>query len=189
MFSEATPRHGSVLSISTSGFHRIAYTEWGDPKSDRVAMCVHGLTRQGRDFDPLAIALARHGYRVVCPDLAGRGRSDWLMIRNIRASPICPGYDDRAGPAGCAASGLDRHVARRVGRHDAGGPGKGANTQDGHQRYRALSAVGRAASDRLLSAPGARNIFRTINRRSGISGRSWLPSAARRLRLAFADRT
>lgn len=87
MSSEATPRHGSVLSISTSGFHRIAYTEWGDPKSDRVAMCVHGLTRQGRDFDPLAIALARHGYRVVCPDLAGRGRSDWLVDPEHYALP------------------------------------------------------------------------------------------------------
>lgn len=76
-----------MLSISTSGFHRIAYTEWGDPKSDRVALCVHGLTRQGRDFDRLAIALARLGYRVVCPDLAGRGRSDWLVDPELYALP------------------------------------------------------------------------------------------------------
>jgi pimeloyl-ACP methyl ester carboxylesterase len=72
------PRHGSVLSFSREGFHRIAYTEWGDPRSERVALCVHGLTRQGRDFDYLARALARQGYRVVCPDLVGRGLSDRL---------------------------------------------------------------------------------------------------------------
>jgi pimeloyl-ACP methyl ester carboxylesterase len=57
--------------------HSVAYTEWGDPDNPRVLMCVHGLTRLGRDFDRLARALAAD-YRVVCPDVAGRGRSDWL---------------------------------------------------------------------------------------------------------------
>jgi len=71
-------RRGSVLSVSKGGFHRIAYVEWGDPSAERVAVCVHGLSRQGRDFDPLAASLAAQGWRVVCPDLAGRGRSDWL---------------------------------------------------------------------------------------------------------------
>jgi pimeloyl-ACP methyl ester carboxylesterase len=72
-------REGSVLSISKRGFHRMAYVEWGDPKSTKVAVCVHGLSRQGRDFDLLAAALADRGWRVVCPDLPGRGRSDWLQ--------------------------------------------------------------------------------------------------------------
>ncbi len=71
-------RGGWVSSISKRGFHRIAYVEWGDPASDRVAVCVHGLSRQGRDFDLLAFAMAREGWRVICPDLAGRGRSGWL---------------------------------------------------------------------------------------------------------------
>ena len=71
-------RTSEVLSISRRRFHRIAYTEWGDRNSSRVAVCVHGLTRQGRDFDFLAAALAAEGYYVVCPDLAGRGRSGWL---------------------------------------------------------------------------------------------------------------
>jgi pimeloyl-ACP methyl ester carboxylesterase len=71
-------RVGSVLSVSKRGFHRIAYTEWGDIDSPRVVVCVHGLTRQGRDFDHLAAQLAEEGCRVICPDLAGRGRSDWL---------------------------------------------------------------------------------------------------------------
>ncbi len=71
-------REGWVSSVSKRGFHRIAYVEWGDPSSDRVAVCVHGLSRQGRDFDRLASAMARQGWRVICPDLAGRGRSGWL---------------------------------------------------------------------------------------------------------------
>ena len=55
----------------------MAYTEWGDPDNDRILLCVHGLTRTGRDFDTLARRLAGQ-YRVVCPDVVGRGRSDWL---------------------------------------------------------------------------------------------------------------
>jgi len=55
----------------------MAYTEWGDPDNDRVLLCVHGLTRTGRDFDELAMRLSRD-FRVVCPDVVGRGRSDWL---------------------------------------------------------------------------------------------------------------
>lgn len=60
--------------------HRMAYWEWnatGDPHHPHVVLCVHGLTRQGRDFDTLARALSLHA-RVICPDVAGRGRSDWL---------------------------------------------------------------------------------------------------------------
>jgi len=72
------PAFRQVLCHSRSGLHAIAYTEWGSPDASRVALCVHGLTRQGRDFDPLAVALVQRGYRVICPDLAGRGRSGWL---------------------------------------------------------------------------------------------------------------
>jgi pimeloyl-ACP methyl ester carboxylesterase len=57
-------------------FHRMAYAEWGDAAAPAV-LCVHGLTRNGRDFDPLASALADR-FRVICPDLPGRGGSDWL---------------------------------------------------------------------------------------------------------------
>jgi pimeloyl-ACP methyl ester carboxylesterase len=59
------------------GLHRMAYWEWGDPANSRVLVCAHGLTRQGRDFDTLARALCGD-YRVVCPDVVGRGRSDRL---------------------------------------------------------------------------------------------------------------
>ena len=60
--------------------HRMAYWEWnatGNPDHPHVIVCVHGLTRQGRDFDTVARALAPHA-RVVCPDVAGRGQSEWL---------------------------------------------------------------------------------------------------------------
>ena len=72
------PREGSVLCLDGRGLHRMAYVEWGDPTNPRVLVCVHGLSRQGRDFDVLARDLAT-AYRVVCPDVVGRGRSDWLQ--------------------------------------------------------------------------------------------------------------
>lgn len=71
-------RQGDFLSFAEQRFYRIAYTEWGDRSSEHVVVCVHGLSRQGRDFDALAAALADRGCRVVCPDLVGRGRSDRL---------------------------------------------------------------------------------------------------------------
>ena len=77
------PIENSILGLGPNGFHRIVYFEWGDPANDRVLVCVHGLTRRGRDFDDLARALERR-YRVICVDLPGRGRSDWL--------PLAAGY-------------------------------------------------------------------------------------------------
>lgn len=72
-----TPRLHQVPCLDTRGLHRTAYWEWGDPSNPRVLVCVHGLTRQGRDFDVLAAAMSDR-YRVVCPDIAGRGESDRL---------------------------------------------------------------------------------------------------------------
>lgn len=70
-------RKHSLLSLGPHGFHRLVYYEWGDPDNARVLLCVHGMTRNGRDFDYLAEALSAD-YRVVCPDLPGRGESEWL---------------------------------------------------------------------------------------------------------------
>lgn len=72
------PRRGTVLGLSKASFHRIAYVDWGPLSDPRPVICVHGLTRQGRDFDFLAADLARRGRRVICPDLPGRGRSESL---------------------------------------------------------------------------------------------------------------
>ncbi len=67
----------NVQCLSPSGLHRMAYTEWGDRQNPRVLVCVHGLTRNGRDFDALAEAMSTH-YRVICPDVVGRGQSSRL---------------------------------------------------------------------------------------------------------------
>jgi pimeloyl-ACP methyl ester carboxylesterase len=67
-----------------SGSHRMAYWQWGNAASTHVVLCVHGLTRQGRDFDVLARELCQRAsdagssLRVICPDVVGRGQSDCL---------------------------------------------------------------------------------------------------------------
>src|SRR5258706_11966170 len=71
-------RRRKVQCASASGLHRMAYLEWGERSSGKTLVCVHGLTRCARDFDRLAAEMVRHGYRVICPDVAGRGESDWL---------------------------------------------------------------------------------------------------------------
>jgi len=81
---EFKQRH--VQCLSPSGLHRMAYTEWGEGDNPRVLVCVHGLTRNCRDFDDLAAAFARH-YRVICPDVAGRGLSDRLRDAASYAVP------------------------------------------------------------------------------------------------------
>jgi pimeloyl-ACP methyl ester carboxylesterase len=63
--------------IQFAGPRTMAYVEWGDP-AGKALVCVHGLTRCARDFDYLAPEMARHGYRVICPDVVGRGDSSWL---------------------------------------------------------------------------------------------------------------
>lgn len=70
-------RQHYVQCASPAGLHRMAYGEWGDAANPRVLICVHGLSRVSRDFDALATALQDH-YRVVCVDIVGRGKSDWL---------------------------------------------------------------------------------------------------------------
>ena len=67
----------SVQCISLGGLHRMSYKEWGDADNPHVLVCVHGVTRVADDFDYMARALAGD-YRVICPDIVGRGRSGWL---------------------------------------------------------------------------------------------------------------
>ncbi len=73
----ALPRVSSILCASPAGLHRVAYQEWGDPDNPHVVVCVHGLTRLSDDFRALATVLQRD-YRVVAPDVVGRGRSGRL---------------------------------------------------------------------------------------------------------------
>src|SRR5215831_13137657 len=72
------PRVEYFSSLGPRGFHRVAYVEWGPHDARHIVVCVHGLTRNSRDFDELARYLAVRGCRVVCMDVVGRGDSDWL---------------------------------------------------------------------------------------------------------------
>ena len=67
----------TVQCISPAGLHTMAYKEWGDPHNPNVLVCVHGVTRVSDDFDIMAREFAET-YRVVCPDVVGRGRSGQL---------------------------------------------------------------------------------------------------------------
>jgi len=73
------PTLNYVNCPDAGGGHRMAYWQWGRADSSHLVVCVHGLSRQGRDFDVLARALCEQAdVRVVCPDVVGRGESDWL---------------------------------------------------------------------------------------------------------------
>lgn len=74
-------------SLGPHGFHRIVYTDWGNLNNSRVVIGAHGLTRNGRDFDDLALNL-ESSYRIVCPDIVGRGKSDWLTDPNDYNLPV-----------------------------------------------------------------------------------------------------
>ena len=80
-------RAGTLRGLSLTGFHQIAYVDWGPLEGAIPILCVHGLSRQGRDFDYVAVKLAAMGRRVVCPDLVGRGRSGKLRNPNEYALP------------------------------------------------------------------------------------------------------
>ncbi len=79
--STTNPQLEWVTCPHPKGQHRMAYWRWGDASARRVVVCVHGLTRQGRDFDRVAQALVTQSpepLQVICPDVVGRGRSEWL---------------------------------------------------------------------------------------------------------------
>ncbi len=75
-----------VMGIDSQSFHQMNYYEWGNPNNPRVLLCVHGLFRNARDFDDLAQMLSQH-YRVICPDMVGRGLSDKVINANDYSAP------------------------------------------------------------------------------------------------------
>ena len=83
----AGARTGALRWLSPAGFFTLRWLEWG-PLDGAPVICVHGLTRSGRDFDALAAALAASGRRVFCPDLPGRGASDWQPNPALYQPPI-----------------------------------------------------------------------------------------------------
>lgn len=72
-------KHNNLLGISGEGFHNVAYTEWGNWSRELASIiCVHGLTRNSHDFDELSVYLSNKGRYILCPDIVGRGESDWF---------------------------------------------------------------------------------------------------------------
>src|SRR5689334_25276190 len=77
MLTQTTPRTCHFRGLAPHGFHRVVYYDWGARENANVVVCVHGIGRNGRDFDVLAEALAST-HRVLAPDMPGRGKSEWL---------------------------------------------------------------------------------------------------------------
>ncbi|HXF90600.1 MAG TPA: alpha/beta hydrolase [Candidatus Nitrosotenuis sp.] len=80
------PQHHYWKGLSPAGFHKLHYTQWGDPHNPKVLICLHGLSRNCRDFDYLANYLSED-YRIICPDMPGRGQSEWLTDPNFYTYP------------------------------------------------------------------------------------------------------
>jgi pimeloyl-ACP methyl ester carboxylesterase len=87
MLTRTLPRTRHFASLSPHGFHRVVYYEWGAPDNDDVVICVHGVGRNGRDFDVLAEALAPT-HRVLAVDMPGRGQSEWLREPMDYVTPV-----------------------------------------------------------------------------------------------------
>ncbi|MEO8536016.1 MAG: alpha/beta hydrolase [Betaproteobacteria bacterium] len=86
MLTAASPNTAHILALSAHGFHRVAYYDWGARDNPNVVVCVHGIGRNGRDFDVIAEALSAT-HRVIAPDMPGRGQSEWLRDPMDYAAP------------------------------------------------------------------------------------------------------
>ncbi len=158
-------REGSVRCLDPHGFHVMRYVEWGDPNNKRVLLCVHGLTRQGRDFDYLAQGLA-DAYRVVCPDVVGRGRSDWLR------DPMDYTYPTYCGDMATLIASLHAETLDWVGTSMGGIIGMFLASLPGTPvRKLVLNDVGclipKAATDRIGQYVGAEPVFDSLDALEG----------------------
>lgn len=147
------PTLNYVSCPDANGGHRMAWWMWGKPTASHVVLCVHGLSRQGRDFDVLARALCARNpddVLVVCPDVVGRGRSDWLkdpmgyQVPNYAADMLV--LIDHLQPAtldwvGTSMGGLIGMVV--CGQLSAAGPSQG------------VKAPSRGSEDTLVPSVGA----------------------------------
>jgi len=158
--ADADLRRRSVLCASREGLHRIAYVEWGDPRNRDVLLCVHGLTRSGRDFDDLARALCGQ-FRVVCPDLAGRGDSDRL------ADPMLYGVPQYLADMVTLIARIDCEAINWVGTSLGGLVGMALAAQPGNPVKRLVlndagPVVTRASLERIGAYVGAVPDFPTL---------------------------
>ena len=128
------PRIGALQCPFEGGAVSLRWHEWGPP-TGRPVVCVHGLTRQGRDFDVLAAALAAQGRRVICPDIPGRGISGWLPSGALYSVPVYVGVlapllaalgqhdwvgTSMGGLIGMGLAGLPGTLVRRMVLNDVG---------------------------------------------------------------------
>ena len=158
----AEPRRRSVQCASAKGLHRIAYLEWGDPRNRDVLVCVHGLTRSARDFDDLARALCGR-FRVVCPDIAGRGDSDRL------ADPMLYDIPQYVGDMVTLIARLDVETVSWLGTSMGGLIGMALAAQTGSPVSRlVLNDVGpvlaRATLERIAAYVGMTPVFPSIEK-------------------------
>jgi len=154
------PRRRSVQCISPKGLHRIAYLEWGDARNRDVLVCVHGLTRCARDFDDLARALCGQ-FRVVCPDVAGRGDSDRL------ADPMLYGIPQYVPDMVTLIARLDVETVNWLGTSMGGLIGMVVAAQTGTPVKRLIlndagPVVAKAALERIGSYVGRAPVFPTF---------------------------
>ncbi|HJU23099.1 MAG TPA: alpha/beta hydrolase [Casimicrobiaceae bacterium] len=87
MLTRTSPRTRHLRGLSPHGFHRVVYYEWGAPANGNVVVCVHGIGRNGRDFDVLGEALAP-SHRSLAIDMPGRGQSEWLRDPMDYVTPV-----------------------------------------------------------------------------------------------------
>ena len=171
------PRRSHFRSLSPHGFHRVVYYEWGDAANARVVVCVHGVGRNGRDFDVLGEALAPT-HRVLAIDMPGRGESDWLADPNDYVFPTyLTTLVALIARSGADARRLGRHVDGRTSRHRRRGATGEPDRASRRQRRRARHRAGRARAHPQLFRHQSR--FRDLRRdRAATCARSRLPSAA-----------
>ena len=154
--TSSQPRTLSLRSLSPHGFHRVVYYEWGDAGNPRVVICVHGVGRNGRDFDVLGEALAPT-HRVLAVDMPGprqvrlAGRSERLRL------PDVPHHADGADRAQRRRRRrLGRHVDGRAAGHRRGRAARNRRSAPGRQRRRAADRTRRAGAHRRVLRPGSR---------------------------------
>lgn len=161
MAEAVEPRRRSVQCASPAGLHRMAYREWGDARNRDVLVCVHGLTRSGRDFDELARALCGQ-FRIVCPDVAGRGDSDRL------ADPKYYTWAQYVADMVTLIARLDVEAVSWVGTSMGGFVGMALAAQAGAPVRRlvlndAAPVIGRAALERIAAYVGEAPVFATLD--------------------------
>jgi len=138
----------------------MAYLEWGDPRNRDVLVCVHGLTRSSRDFDSLARALCDH-YRVVCPDVAGRGDSERL------ADPMLYVVPQYTADMVTLIARLDADAVDWVGTSLGGLIGMALASQSGNPVRRLVlndcgPVIARVALERIAAYVGLTPLFPTL---------------------------